>query len=75
VEFEEFEAYLVYLADSGVEASTIAGLPRTEAEFDAWWQRISVSDDLRFRWTKRIRLREQFLNDLADEIDAMKRAA
>ena len=72
VEFNEFEAYVAQIGD---EASMISGLPTTKTEFDAWWRRISVSDDLRNRWTRRIRLREKFVDEIADEIEAIHSAA
>lgn len=72
VAFAEFEEYL---AQCGDEASRVAGLPKTESEFDDWWQRISVSDDLRLRWTRRIRAGEKFLEEITDQIEAIRRAA
>ena len=72
VGFDEFEAYV---AEIGEDASKISGLPTTKAEFDIWWQRISLSDDLRARWAGRIRLREKFVDEIADQIEAIRRAA
>ena len=72
VSFGEFEAYLAHLSE---DASATAGLPTSEDEFEVWWQRISVSVELRDRWTRRIRLGKRFLNEIASEIEAMKRAA
>ena len=73
--FSEFQAYLDCLKKRGVDASEIPGLPVTEADFHLWWDRIIASDDLQNRWTRRIRLREQFITELAEEITAMRRAA
>lgn len=75
VTFEEFREYLARLAEYEGETSRIAGLPRNKGEFDVWWQRISVSEELCERWTRRIRLGDRFLDELSAEIAAMKRAA
>ena len=72
VTFTELQAYLDCLKKRGVDATRIPGLPLTEADFRLWWDRITASDDLQNRWTRRIRLREQFITELAEEIIAMK---
>lgn len=72
VSFGEFEAYVAQMGD---EASKITGLPTTKVEFDLWWQRISVSNDLRTRWTRRIRLGEKLIAEIGNEIEAIRRAA
>jgi hypothetical protein len=75
VTFEEFAEYVAFLAEHANPGLRGLRLPKTNAEFDIWWRRILLCDDLRDRWTRRIRLRERFLQELAEEIAAIGKAA
>lgn len=72
--FNEFGEYVVYLAETSIDDVRTLRLPKTEFEFENWWRRICLSDELRDRWTRRIRLRERYLQILVEEIAAIGRA-
>lgn len=72
VNYEEFEAFLSQFSD---QDSRIVGLPRTASQFESWWKRISVSAELQSRWTRRIRLGEKFFDEIASEIESIRRVA
>ena len=73
VTFAEYQRYYATLLEN--DASRVIGLPKTKTEFEDWWKRISVSDELCHRWKKRIHLGDLFIDSIADEIAAIKRAA
>ena len=75
VVFKEFQEYVAYLAEGANDDFRMLRFPQSANEFESWWRRISLCSELCERWTKRIRLRERFVQDLIDEITSIGRAA
>lgn len=75
ITFQELVEYVAFLAKNANPDFRTMRLPETAGEFEIWWRRISLCDDLRDRWTRRIRLREKFLEELSKEIAAFGKAA
>ena len=72
VSFKEFEEFLRQCGESD---SRLRHLPRTTAEFEIWWEKMSVSAELQERWTRRVRLGAKFLEEITSEVEAVQRAA
>jgi len=45
------------------------------AEFETWWTKISTCDKLRDRWIRRLKHRDQHLEETRYQIASLKRAA
>lgn len=75
VTFEEFKTYLGRLQKRGLDPLKIPGLPFTEEAFVLWWDRITVSEDLLDRWTRRFQRGEQPMNEPVQETTQTRRVA
>ena len=53
VTYGQYVRYLQSLSPKSPEL--VSPMPKTEAEFDRWWNKISVSPDLIGRWIERIK--------------------
>lgn len=56
--FGEFKEYVAGLSSNCPFESEQLKLPQTASEFQIWWSKICVSDELRERWVRRIRPRD-----------------